>query len=135
MKTFFGEHHDFGTEFIGMIEGSAIFVCRTKRGHGLTKNPGLKKHCASCVALYMIYKSALRKLRCASLISETRCALLISKTSCALLIYGKMPIAHLCLNDTFRANNSRNVSKQKARPLSASPTLPVVQVFYKAQSE
>ena len=51
MKTsFFGEHHDFGTEFTGMIEGSAIFVCRTKRGHGLNKNPGLK---------------TLRKLRCA----------------------------------------------------------------------
>ena len=58
----------------------------------------------------MIYKSALRKLRSASLISEiscalVRCALLISKTNCALLIlktrcalvrcalliYGKMP--------------------------------------------
>ena len=52
----------------------------------------------------MIYKSALRKLRCASLISETRCALercalLISKTSCALvrcalLTYGKIPPLH-----------------------------------------
>ena len=98
MKTFFGEHHDFGTEFIGT---------------GIKKKTlTQKRNCESCVALYLIYKSALRKLRCASLISETRCALvrcasfnikdvlrcasLISKTHCALvryalLIYGKMP--------------------------------------------
>ena len=74
-------------ELVRMIEGGAIFVCTTKRGHGLKKNPDLKK---TLRKFYMIYKSALRKLRCASLISDTRCALvrcasLISKTSCALV--------------------------------------------------
>ena len=58
---FFGEHHDFGTKFIAMIEGAAIFVWRTKRGHGLKKNPGLKKHSASCVALRFInFRDSLR---------------------------------------------------------------------------
>ena len=96
MKTFFCD----GIHWYDRRERD--FCLQDKKGaRSQKKNAGLKKHCASCVALYMIYKSALRKLRCASLISETRCtlvrcALLISKTSCALvrcalLTYGKIP--------------------------------------------
>ena len=38
----FYEHHNFGTELVRMIEGGAIFVCRTKRERGLKKNPDKK---------------------------------------------------------------------------------------------